>query len=391
MSDATFNFHDTLLLATSFQSLLFVLLLISIKRDLHLSDFFLIGFFLAQAAIPIHLLVSYGEVFREVALGVSPNLFRIFDFAYWVEGPLMLWYTRSLLFKEFRLTRIDILFLLPTAIYIVYSLLTFYSWDGAEKIAYIQQTPELRAPSVPHLIEAAREIIFVAFGFMCLIEIRHARQQIHHRYSNIEKVDFVWLASLVAIFMALRAWSLLVVGVAFLKPNLGVDTFNTMGLTGNYLMFGLINLLIFFSMTRSAVITGKISKKHIHTTHNDEVDADPELAKRIKQHMLDHKPYLDHYLNLEELAKQLSMHPRALSVAIKNNFQANFYEFINSFRTKEAIRLLEDKENPNRTMIEIHGDSGFNSKATFNAIFKKTVGMTPTQYKKSKQAVAHNS
>jgi AraC-like DNA-binding protein len=386
VSNAIFNFHDTLLLATSFQSLLFVVMLVILKRDLHLSDFFLIGFFLAQAAIPIHLLVSYGEVFRDVALALSPNLFRIFDIAYWVEGPLMLWYTRSLLFKEFRLTRIDLIFLAPAAIYIAYSLATFYSWGNTEKIVYIQQYPEILAPSVPHIIEAAREIVFVIFGFMCLTEIRHAQQQIHHRYSNIEKVDFVWLASLVAIFMALRAWSLLVVAVAFLKPDLGVDAFNTMGLTGNYLMFGLINVLIFFSMTRSAVFAGKISKKHIHT-HNDEVDADPKLAKRIKQHMLEQKPYLDHYLNLEELAKQLSMHPRALSVAIKNNFQANFYEFINSFRTKEAIRLLEDKENPNRTMIEIHGDSGFNSKATFNAIFKKTVGMTPTQYKKSKRAV----
>lgn len=386
MSNAIFNFHDTLLLATSFQSLLFVVMLVILKRDLHLSDFFLIGFFLAQAAIPIHLLVSYGEVFRDVALALSPNLFRIFDIAYWVEGPLMLWYTRSLLFKEFRLTRIDLIFLAPAAIYIAYSLATFYSWGNTEKIVYIQQYPEILAPSVPHIIEAAREIVFVIFGFMCLTEIRHAQQQIHHRYSNIEKVDFVWLASLVAIFMALRAWSLLVVAVAILKPDLGVDAFNTMGLTGNYLMFGLINVLIFFSMTRSAVFAGKISKKHIHT-HNDEVEADPKLAKRIKQHMLEQKPYLDHYLNLEELAKQLSMHPRALSVAIKNNFQANFYEFINSFRTKEAIRLLEDKENPNRTMIEIHGDSGFNSKATFNAIFKKTVGMTPTQYKKSKRAV----
>jgi AraC-like DNA-binding protein len=386
VSNAIFNFHDTLLLATSFQSLLFVVMLVILKRDLHLSDFFLIGFFLAQAAIPIHLLVSYGEVFRDVALALSPNLFRIFDIAYWVEGPLMLWYTRSLLFKEFRLTRIDLIFLAPAAIYIAYSLATFYSWGNTEKIVYIQQYPEILAPSVPHIIEAAREIVFVIFGFMCLTEIRHAQQQIHHRYSNIEKVDFVWLASLVAIFMALRAWSLLVVAVAILKPDLGVDAFNTMGLTGNYLMFGLINVLIFFSMTRSAVFAGKISKKHIHT-HNDEVEADPKLAKRIKQHMLEQKPYLDHYLNLEELAKQLSMHPRALSVAIKNNFQANFYEFINSFRTKEAIRLLEDKENPNRTMIEIHGDSGFNSKATFNAIFKKTVGMTPTQYKKSKRAV----
>jgi AraC-like DNA-binding protein len=386
VSDAIFNFHDTLLLATSFQSLLFVLLLISLKRDLHLSDFFLIGFFLAQAAIPIHLLVIYGEAFRDVALSLSPNLFRIFDIAYWVEGPLMLWYTRSLLFKEFRLTKLDLIFLAPAAVYIAYSLATFYSWDSSEKITYIQQYPALLAPSAPHLIEAIREIIFVAFGYMCLIEIRHAQQQIHHRYSNIEKVDFVWLASLVATFMALRSWALLVVGVAFLKPDLGFDTFNTMGLTGNYLMFGLINVLIFFSMTRSAVFAGKISKKQFHT-HSDEVDDDPELAKRIKQHMLEQKPHLDHYLNLEELAKQLSMHPRALSVAIKNNFQANFYEFINSFRTKEAIRLLEDKENPNKTMIEIHGDAGFNSKATFNAIFKKTVGMTPTQYKRSKQSV----
>jgi AraC-like DNA-binding protein len=45
--------------------------------------------------------------------------------------------------------------------------------------------------------------------------------------------------------------------------------------------------------------------------------------------------------------------------------------------------MLEDGNKPNRTMIEILGDSGFNSKATFNAIFKKLVGMTPTQYRRS--------
>lgn len=384
MSDTIFNFHDTLLLATSFQSLLFVLLLISLKRDLHLSDLFLIGFFIAQAAIPMHLLISFGEVFKEVALAKSPNLFRMFDIAFWVEGPLLLWYTRSLLFKEFQLRRVDLVFILPAVAYIIYTLATFYSWETTEKIRYIEAYSDLQAPSIPHLLEATRELIFVAFGVMCLIEIRHAQQQIHHRYSNIEKIDFAWLASLVATFIVLRVWTLLVVGLAFLMPDLGSATFNTMGLMGNYLMFALINVLIFFSMTRSAVIKGTISKKHIHT-NNEEVEADPELASRIQDHMLKNKPYLSHYLNLEELAKQLSMHPRALSVAIKNNFHTNFYEFINSYRTKEAMRLLEDNENPNRTMIEVHGEAGFNSKATFNAIFKKVVGMTPTQYKKSKQ------
>lgn len=332
----------------------------------------------------MHLLISFGEVFKEVALAKSPNLFRMFDIAFWVEGPLLLWYTRSLLFKEFQLRRVDLVFILPAVAYIIYTLATFYSWETTEKIRYIEAYSDLQAPSIPHLLEATRELIFVAFGVMCLIEIRHAQQQIHHRYSNIEKIDFAWLASLVATFIVLRVWTLLVVGLAFLMPDLGSATFNTMGLMGNYLMFALINVLIFFSMTRSAVIKGTISKKHIHT-NNEEVEADPELASRIQDHMLKNKPYLSHYLNLEELAKQLSMHPRALSVAIKNNFHTNFYEFINSYRTKEAMRLLEDNENPNRTMIEVHGEAGFNSKATFNAIFKKVVGMTPTQYKKSKQ------
>jgi AraC-like DNA-binding protein len=382
VSDAIFNFHDTLLLATAFQSFLFVLLIIVLKRDPHLSDLFLIGFFLAQSAIPIHLIVVYGEVASDVAIAWSPNLFRLFEIAYWIEGPLLLWYTRSLLFKEFRLKRTDFVFLIPAFSYLVYLLLTFYSWDLDSKTQYILEYRDLKAPSVPHLIEALREGIFVVFGVMCLIEIRHAQRQIHHRYSNIEKIDFVWLASLVAAFILLRSWTLIVVGVAFLEPYLDDAIFNALGLSGNYLMFGIINTLIFFSMTRSGVFAGKISRSSIHSENHD-VELDPQLAERIQNHMLLHKPYLSHYLNLDELANQLSMHPRALSVAIKNNFQTNFYEFINSYRIEEAKIMLQDPDKPNLTMIEILGDSGFNSKATFNAIFKKLIGMTPTQYRRS--------
>jgi AraC-like DNA-binding protein len=382
VSDVIFNFHDTLLLATAFQSFLFVLLIIALKKDLHLSDMFLIGFFLAQSAIPIHLIVVYGEVASEVALTWSPDLFRLFEIAYWIEGPLLLWYTRSLLFKEFRLRKRDLVFLIPALAYLIYLLATFYSWDLAAKTQYILEYRELKAPSIPHLIEAVRASIFVIFAIMCLIEVRHAQQQVHHRYSNIEKIDFVWLASLVAAFIVLRAWTLIVVGVAFLQPYLDDSIFNALGLGGNYLMFGIINALIFFSMTRSAVFAGKISRSSIHS-ENDNVELDPELAQRIQNHMQLHKPFLSHYLNLDELSNQLSMHPRTLSVAIKNNFQTNFYEFINSYRIDEAKEMLEDGNKPNRTMIEILGDSGFNSKATFNAIFKKLVGMTPTQYRRS--------
>ena len=384
MSETIFNFHDTVLIATAFQCFLFVLLMLVAKRDPHLSDYFLIGFFLAQVVIPIHLLISYGEVFKLIALDKSPNLFFTLDIAYWLEGPLLLWYTRSLLNKDFSLSRMDAIYLLPAILYVIYNSLTFFSWETTEKIQYIHDYHELLAPSLPHTLEAIREIIFIVFGMLCLMEIRHSQAHIHHRYSNIEKIDFTWLASLVVALMILRAWTLMVVGVAFIMPDLGPSTFNVMGLMGNYLMFAIMSSIIFFSTSRSGIFAGKISKTHMEP-HPQDSQPDPVLRRKIERHMQEQKPFLSHYLNLEGLAKQLSMHPRALSVAIKHNFHTNFYEFINTYRIEEAKQLLEDPENPHRTMIDILGDAGFNSKATFNSFFKKLVGMTPTQYKSSKR------
>ncbi|MEM7360036.1 MAG: helix-turn-helix transcriptional regulator [Pseudomonadota bacterium] len=383
MSETVFNFHDTLLLATAFQSFSFILLILFAKRDLHISDYFLIGFFLAQTAIPLHLLISFGEEFRLIALASSPNWFRILDLAFWIEGPLLLWYTRSLLYTEFELERSDCLYLLPALAYLAYSLLTFFSWETAEKVAYVNDYHELIAPSLPHVLEAVRGIVFVVFGILALREILHAQQQTHDRYSNIEKINFVWLGALVAAFMILRTWTLLVVALAFVLPDLGPEFFNVMGLSGNYLMFAIICWLIFFSLTRASIFAGKFSNTR---TPNDpqEYEVDPALTHKIELHMQENKPYLEHLLNLEQLANQLSLHPRALSLAIKHNFNTNFYEFINTYRIQEAKILIEDPAYPNRTMIDILGESGFNSKATFNAFFKKLEGMTPTQYRASR-------
>lgn len=392
MSEPIFNIHDTLLLATAFQSFSFVLLILIAKRDPHVSDYFLIGFFLAQTIIPIHLLIIYGEQFRFIALELSPNLFRVFEFAYWLQGPLLLWYTRALLYREFSLSRIDPLYLLPALVYLLYSSTTFFSWEDAAKVQYIEQYHQLVAPSLEHGLEAARETVFAFFIVLCLLEIRHAQQQVHHRYSNIEKVEFAWLGWLVIAIAVTRFWSLAVVGLAFLQPDLGVELFDMLGLTGNYLMFAMINVLIFFSLTRTSIFAGKLSRSKLHA-ETEEIEIDPVLTRKIEQHMQDSKPHLSHLLNLDELAKQLEMHPRALSQAIKQQFNTNFYEFINGYRIEEAKRMLGDPEQPNRTMIEILDEAGFNSKATFNSFFKKLVGMTPTQYKASlkEKAAGHSA
>lgn len=385
MDKLLFNTHDIILLATIYQSILFALLIFTIKHERHKSDYFLMGFLLTQAAIPLHLLINYGDGFKLVALNFSPNLYRIFETAYWLEGPLLLWYTRSIVYKNYKLTRIDLIFLIPVIIYLLYMIFTFYGLDPAVKYATMRDYDIEEASIWRHLSGLTREALRIVFSVMCLIDIRHCRQQIRARYSNVDKIDFGWLNFLVIAFLVVRIWAIFV-SIALLisaHSSIVLDV-RLMGLTGNYTLFILVSALIFLSLMRSSMFEGveahdDILPKTEVTEEKSEVD--PALPKRIADYMETQKPFLAHILTLEQLAKQLEMPPRTLSNTINRHFKQNFFEFVNHYRIEEAKLLLSDPEQKGKTMIEIMSDCGFNSKATFNTFFKKLVGSTPSQYR----------
>lgn len=379
MSAYILNFHDTVLLATAFQCFLFIFLILTVKHERHISDHFLVGFFIAQIAIAIHLIVNYNPEIRALTLVTSPNLLHVFDIAYWLEGPLLLWYTRSILNKNFTLTKNDAVYLIPTLAYFTFMFLAFYSLTSSEKYQFLDSEFSANAPSLRHGIEATRECLRVLFGVLCLIDIKRARSELRNRFSNIEKIDMKWLGVLVVAFTAVRVWILIVVIVALFAPNLNESIFDYMGLAGNYLTFALITSLMFLSLHRSSIFDGHINE--VAGTNTDQKKLDPELTRKIEIHMQDKKPYLLPLLNLDHLAAQLEMQPRALSVAINTNFKTNFYEFVNSYRINEAKAMLSDNSQKHKTMIEISGECGFNSKATYNTFFKRLVGCTPTQFR----------
>jgi AraC-like DNA-binding protein len=54
----------------------------------------------------------------------------------------------------------------------------------------------------------------------------------------------------------------------------------------------------------------------------------------------------------------------------------NFQDFINKYRVEEFIERLKNDQNNHFTLLGIATDVGFNSKSSFNAIFKKYKGLT---------------
>lgn len=388
LQELIFNTHDIILLATIYQSILFALLIFLARHKRQRSDYYLIGFLLAQAAIPLHLLINYGDGFRLIALEVSPNLFKLFEIAYWLEAPLLLWYVRSLVYREYKWSRVDLLFLAPVAIYLLYVATDFYLLDHDIKHDMLRDNVSARGSFTQHLLFGfGREILRMAFGIMCLIDIRHCRQQIRNRYSNVDDIDLGWLNFLVGAFLLVRVWAVLVAVAVIASADLNINiNFGTMGLIGNYTTFILVSALIFFSLMSSSLFEGVDSPKEVVKieAERDKSDINLSLASKVENYMADHKPFLANILTLEQLATQLKIPPRTLSHIINHHFKYNFFEFVNRYRVEEAKRILADPEQTNKTMIEVMADCGFNSKATFNTFFKKLAGMTPSQYRASK-------
>ncbi len=106
-----------------------------------------------------------------------------------------------------------------------------------------------------------------------------------------------------------------------------------------------------------------------------------DLANTLERYMTEEKPFLNDSIDLNSLASAIGEHPKSLSQAINENFNRNFFEYVNSFRIKEAQRMLADPEYNNHKIYEVMYAVGFNSRSSFNTAFKKMTGCTAKQFR----------
>ncbi len=116
---------------------------------------------------------------------------------------------------------------------------------------------------------------------------------------------------------------------------------------------------------------------------SDMQDVSPELVeinRKLVDFMNNDKPFLDPDLTLPELARRLEVSRNQLSGVINQIHGINFYQFVNQYRVNEVQQLMDDPDNSNLKLISLAYEAGFNSKASFNRIFKQMTNMTPSEY-----------
>jgi AraC-like DNA-binding protein len=170
-------------------------------------------------------------------------------------------------------------------------------------------------------------------------------------------------------FGELRDWIITVDGFSFLLS------------TSWYLLIALRNPEFFRGVNSKLE-----SSKDIAQNRKAPALLDDEKNKQIealKEFMIAKKPYLDSSLTIQELAEQVKMPVKNLSVLINLYMDKHFFDFINEYRIDHAIKILKNPAQKELTILEILYQVGFNSKSSFSASFKKHTGKTPTDFRRS--------
>jgi AraC-like DNA-binding protein len=155
-------------------------------------------------------------------------------------------------------------------------------------------------------------------------------------------------------------------------------------------------VLGFFGIRQGNIFAGQtieLSVQQAHTQPQTDVQPDgkdKEFISKLLELMHTSKPWLDPELTIAQLAQKTGVGSDYLSAVINTHLHKNFFEFVNHYRVEEFKKLCRKPESMKLTIIALAYDSGFNSKATFNRVFKNMTGKTPGEYFREQERVIDN-
>ncbi|MBX2961528.1 MAG: AraC family transcriptional regulator [Cyclobacteriaceae bacterium] len=103
------------------------------------------------------------------------------------------------------------------------------------------------------------------------------------------------------------------------------------------------------------------------------------LIDKLQYLMKAEKPFLRADFSQPDLAQKLGVSVHVLSQAINDGLGKSFFELMAFYRVEEAKKILIDQINIK--VEEIAEQVGYNSKSSFNTVFKKFTGMTPSEFR----------
>lgn len=359
---------------STFVALLLAVFILSVKSKNKISNYLFAAFLVLNA-------LEFSGWFLSFFHYVPNNILIGKILLTYLLMPVFYLYVLSVCYSDFKLRWCHLWHITPYIIANFVMIPRFYLSDTSQKIELFQNYNELYEIIFLHVSLHLQSVIYITAAFIAL---KKARKIFVENYSSNTIDTYKWLFQLI-LFTAI------LYGVAIVKNILKYsgreDMFSASQIIVSLIVLCVVCWYVLKALRYPNIFSGvnskiKLTNSLIEESNSKQNPTSKDDIQRLTFYMQTEKPYLNPSLSIRNLAEEISMNSRDLSILINQKLQLHFFDFVNEYRIREAMDILRNPTKNELTILEILYDVGFNSKSSFNTAFKKHTGKTPTEFRK---------
>jgi len=307
----------------------------------------------------------------------SGIIFIIDDGFFFLYGPLIYFYVKNVVYRDFKFRWQHMIHCLPALIFYIIVPVRLLISKQNEVPSEINTDHQINLIST--LIIGNVFIYLLAYLWFSRRIILFYRSEIKNSFSAVEGINLNWLTFILRSFVIIS----LIAMIHNIQPILNSNALNVVTLIALVVfIFYFINKVLVKALNYPQILSGiELSSYKKYSGSNLSSDEIRLINLKLIPTIENEKLFLNPDLTIKDVAHHIGSNTKTVSQVINQMHQKNFFDYINSYRCAEVKQILKAEENS--TIMEAMYRSGFNSKSSFNKEFKKLTGQTPTEYKKS--------
>lgn len=320
----------------------------------------------------------------------SQNLFEDFHWIYEfvcgthvLHGAVFYFYVISLLDESFKLKRSDLLHVLPFLLYFSYKTTT----KSLGLVDCLNEGGCSHSDNIYAIISVYLKLLIIgAYVFVAYLAIWKLRKRKHG--VRLNSYGMKWVKSVGHGVLILLLFIL------------AIKTLGSFGVTFVVDQVMVINIIVSVFVLSFIYVYSKFAYIFAHPFGGNNIPLNKELKLQSKEDLSEEENqynkicslieegelFKDGDLTLRKLSTIAEIPEHIISNVINRITNRSYTDFINSYRVNHFVDKIDKGENEDNTLLALAYDCGFNSKSSFNRVFKQFYELTPSEFVKTRSA-----
>lgn len=293
-----------------------------------------------------------------------------FSLSYWI-GPSFYFYVKTLT-VDYKFRKKDLWHFSPLGLNYIHSI--YHA-----SITYGNPYPVLH--HISEFFESAAILSILIYVLLSYRLIVNYSKNLLNKVSNIEFINLKWIKKMILTIAI--SFILILIFLWVSSAISGKESLSQWTSLKSIVLLMYVAILYWLSI--SGYKQTQVINIAMKSTTSKEVEIITTTIRKLQEVMNKDLLFRNPELTLFDVSKSIGISERAISEAINKELNKNYYRFINEYRIEEVKKKLLDPNNNHLKIMSLALEAGFNSKASFNRVFKLYVGQTPKQFKLNNQ------